>query len=322
MNMNSTTCEPWLNLNAESGARMKISFKYIILLFLLVYLLWAGVSPMRSWLSDAASKPDLVGDTASDEVVGKPTEQFPVSETASRGIAERTGTKHLADAHSASYYLIRADNPFSMREFVEDQPASEALPPAKRTKSSLMLTALDALSPKEAQWLFERGYPKEADYIAFLENRFSQAELAERAARNDLAALAMLGSVQLRDGQVMAGYANLEEAAVRGSVLALVEMARAQARHGDPLASYGLMQAALLRGDDLAVSLSQLPTDTWNALSLHNKLRASTYALHYLNNIARIRQRMGLPPLDNSVRPPRVLPPSNVSVPLGLYDYP
>jgi hypothetical protein len=301
---------------------MNKTIKYVVALLMAACVLWIAISPTGRNLISRDSASSKASELVTDVTVPESDHSAVAGDEPSRRSAAGARSLANAEARDANFYLTRSDNPYSIREFKEGEASETTLPPAKRTKSSMLLTALDALSPQEARWLHERGYPKEADYVAFLQDQLSEAELARRAAQNDLAALAMLGSVQLRDGKVFPGYANLEEAAVRGSILALVELARYQAQHGDRLASYGLMQAALLRGDDSAMVLRNMPTAVWDGLSIHNKLTASTYALNYLNNIARSRARMGLPPLDNTIRPRRMRPPSNVNVPLGIYDYP
>lgn len=187
------------------------------------------------------------------------------------------------------------------------------LPPAPFAKR--YPDALEARSPEEAAWLDRHGYPTVEELEAL--NTTTEQELAERAARGDLAAMALLGTKQMRANKTTEGYSNLNEAAMLGSIWAILQLADEQKRIGNIADALALYNLAALRGDGVGASLrmvSGLPAQIMQAtvISVPSRM-ASQYA-----NMQRLRALRGLPPLGVEMRPHPFNRPGGHD-PIGVY---
>lgn len=217
-----------------------------------------------------------------------------------------------ASGASPEYYLAaRPGELVGWRGWPEVPPLR--LPTASVTKR--YPHPLEARSPEEAVWLDRHGYPTLGELESL--DATDERQLAERAARGELAAMALLGEKQLRGNKVVEGYSNLEEAAMLGSIWAILQLADRQKRIGNIADALALYNLAALRGDGVGASLrmvSGLPAQISQA-TVGNvpRMMAATYA-----NMQRLRALRGLPPLGVDARPHPFNRPDGHD-PIGVY---
>lgn len=174
---------------------------------------------------------------------------------------------------------------------------------------------LEARTPEEAAWLDRHGYPTQGELDAL--DSMTEMELAERAARGDLAAMALLGEKQLRQGKIVEGQSNLNESAMLGSIWAILALADWQKARGNTVAALELYQLAALRGDWLSPSL-HMQTGLRKEIKTAELLFMPGNVATMFANMQRLRTLRGLPPLGITTRPNPFNRPGGVD-PVGIY---
>lgn len=172
------------------------------------------------------------------------------------------------------------------------------LPPASRYVRRSETTLFDALSPEDAAWLADHGYPTFAE----VDGLAAQAEqgLALRAAEGDLGAQVLLGMKQNGSGRFKNGYSNIGDAAARGSTFALAALAKDQQEAGNVVESAAWQRVAMMRGDWRAAEFVGYKGPE---LSPWQVQQADRYAIRYMLNLEHRRRELGLGPFNNTLRP-------------------
>ncbi|HRG15215.1 MAG TPA: hypothetical protein PLB00_04430 [Pseudomonadota bacterium] len=188
-----------------------------------------------------------------------------------------------------------------------------ALPPTSQKKR--YPGELEARTPEEAAWLDRHGYPTQEELDAL--DAMTELELAERAARGDLAAMALLGEKQLRQGKIVEGQSNLNESAMLGSIWAILALADSQKARGNTIGAIELYQLAALRGDWLSPSL-HMQTGLRKEIKTAELLFTPGNVATLFANMQRLRALRGLPPLGVETRPNPFNRPGGDD-PVGVY---
>ena len=219
--------------------------------------------------------------------------------------------QHSESGRSASFYLSARNERGFRQNILEHAPS---LPPPDFTKRNP--TALDAVTPEEAVWLDQHGYPT-GEELATLSTT-SELELAQRAAEGDVTALGLLGLKQLqREETLGAGYDNLSEAALQGSIWAIIALARHQSAYGNQNEAFALYNIAALRGDWLSPSTHMVTMP--NQLAQREYISVPGRTASWFANLQALRKERRLSPLQNRMRPNQFNRPNTLDREVGIY---
>ncbi|MBK6436212.1 MAG: hypothetical protein IPF83_10295 [Rhodanobacteraceae bacterium] len=195
------------------------------------------------------------------------------------------------------------------------EPGSMALELPAAPEKKRYPGELEARTPEEAVWLDRHGYPTQEELDSL--DAMTEMELAEQAARGDLAAMGMLGEKQLRQEKIVEGQSNLNEAAMLGSIWAILTLADWQKRGGNTIAALELYQLAALRGDWASPPLHMQTGLRKEIKTAELYFTPGNVAMLYAN-MQRLRALRGLPPLGIDTRP-NVFNRPGGGDPIGVY---